>query len=917
MLFASGCAWITRASVSGETEGNLASDESSLDGTGRVLAFASAASTLVPGDTNGVADVFARETLTRTIERVSVGVGGAQANGASRAPSVSSDGRYIAFISDASNLVAGDTNGVADLFRFDRTAHQTLKISEATGAPSISADGTKVAFERGGAVFVSDVATAQTVLVSNAASAPDLSPDGRLLAFQSAGDVFVQELSTAIVTQIDVTVAGVPSVAVASDPAVDNSGAVTFTSDATDLVPGGLGLSGATNVYLRRGGTTTLVTPAANGNSRNSRLSDDGRYIAFESDATNVVGGDTNGKTDVFVRDVQTSTTQRASTAALLDQANGASTDVDISGNGQYVSFTSDATNLDPNDHNGVPDVFIRFAFPPTVESMSPATIAPGAANQPFTVNGRGFRAGVAVLATSATFTVTSVTETQITGTVTIDTLAAPGMRDVTVGLPGLGGAQRGGADSCACLTVVDPSKMNVVFVLTDDGAPGQYDEVADLKPNGFFAWMRANGRRYDMTSNNNICCPGRAVLWTGQTSQNAGVVNITDFRRIGSSLATDLQGAGWCTGLSGKLFAEYKHKSSDQVEPGWTYFEPAWSDYPLFTPPGTNPPFHALTRAGTTVDPTDYSTDYIGTTSSAQLTDCWAQHKPAYIVMNPFAPHAGVFPEATYASTPVAPWTPTDPSFNEADFSDKPQWMQSHPGFQLRDTAALTAEMQDEHTRIIRSLLSVDDAGAALRDQVIAAGALDHTIFVVMPDNGLLLGEHRVEIQKFFPWPQDNLEAFIVGPGFAPGTTSPARVSNMDVAPTLSAAVGVPPSGRVPDGLPIQTVEARADRGNSRWFPVKISPYLYPFCGGSTGVPCGKSADGALTSRYLYWEYNNGEKEMYDLTTDPAALTNIASSTNPTYVAARAQLSALTVTGRTCAGATCQTDAPAALRRS
>ena len=158
VVLLAGCAWIQRSSVSSApaaVQGNQASDEPALGGSGAFVAFSSRASNLVPGDTNGVADIFVRNHKTGTTERVSVGAGGAQANGASRSPSISNDGRYVVFETDATNLPGTGDDTVADVVVRDRKLATTTTVSispngtpmfAAAVDPVISGDGRTVAF---------------------------------------------------------------------------------------------------------------------------------------------------------------------------------------------------------------------------------------------------------------------------------------------------------------------------------------------------------------------------------------------------------------------------------------------------------------------------------------------------------------------------------------------------------------------------------------------------------------------------------------------------------------------------------------------------------------------------------------------------------------------------------------------------
>src|SRR5437762_758323 len=213
-----------RVSVASDgTEGNDVSLGSALSADGRFVAFDSAATDLVAGDTNGVSDVFVHDRQTGTTERVSVASGGAQGNGSSGLigfafpPALSADGRFVAFVSAATDLVAGDTNGVSDVFVHDRQTGTTERVSVASGGA------------------------------------------------QGNG----------------------------------NSGGF-------------------------------FAVPA---------LSAAGRFVAFQSAATNLVAGDTNGTTDVFVHDRQTCTTERMSVASGGAQGNGVSAGPALSADGRVVAF--------------------------------------------------------------------------------------------------------------------------------------------------------------------------------------------------------------------------------------------------------------------------------------------------------------------------------------------------------------------------------------------------------------------------------------------------------------------------------------------------------------------------------------------------------------------------------------------------
>ena len=321
-----------RVSVkSNETQVFAPSSQSEMSLDGRFVAFVSGAQGLVSGDTNGKLDVFLRDRVAGTTTRVSVGSGGSQGNGRSDLPSISRDGRYVAFFSEATNLVAGDTNGRSDIFVRDVVAGSTRRVSVTAGGgqangdsafPSISDNGRQVAFS-----------SAASNLVSG---------DGNGLQ-----DIFVRDLAAATTRRVSVSSTGAGGNGPSIFPAISGNGdVVAFVSDATNLVPGDTNGSRDVFVRVRSTNTTQLVSVGAGGEPADSisaepALSRDGRYVAFDSSATNLVPGDTDGFQDVFVRDRVAGTTQLVSAWPSGTPANRLSTAPDISENGQVVVFVS------------------------------------------------------------------------------------------------------------------------------------------------------------------------------------------------------------------------------------------------------------------------------------------------------------------------------------------------------------------------------------------------------------------------------------------------------------------------------------------------------------------------------------------------------------------------------------------------
>jgi len=338
---------------------------------GRYVAFISEASNLVPGDTNDVADVFVRDRAAGTTERISIATDGTEGDGrCDFTPAISDNGRFIAFASFADNLVADDTNGVFDIFLRDRKKGTTKRLSVSTAGvqannfnvtPSISADGKVIAF----------MSAADNLL----ATGPGIPGDTNGLF-----DIYVRDRTAGTTTRVSVDSAGVQANGFSVKPAVSGDGNyVAFRSAATNLVVGDTNGFFDVFVHNRTSGVTERVSlPCAaaegDGDSEIIGISGDGNCVAFHSVATNMVPSDTNGKQDVFVRDRGAGTTERVSLSTAGVEGNGDSGGSAISRDGRYVTFTSKATNLVAGDTNLRDDIFVR-------DRMTNATVRASLAN--------------------------------------------------------------------------------------------------------------------------------------------------------------------------------------------------------------------------------------------------------------------------------------------------------------------------------------------------------------------------------------------------------------------------------------------------------------------------------------------------------------------------------------------------------
>jgi len=403
-----------RVSVASDgTEGNAESSYSDISADGRYVTFESYASNLVTGDTNNYceydgdddydencADVFIHDRQTGETTRVSVASGGTQGNEGSYDPTLSADGRYVAFSSMATNLVADDTNGKTDIFVHDRESGVTTLVSVDnygwqangwSGWARISADGQSVAFASSATnlhpgdvnyrddIFVRDLVNEVTSMVSvsssgsdgqDTSSNPSISDDGRYVAFDSWStnlvdgdtnefiDIFVHDRESGETTRVSVASDGTQGDADSSEPDISGDGqSVAFYSQATNLVIGDVNGFEDVFVHDRSSGETTLVSRASDGTpgnygSSSTSISGDGRYVAFKSWADNLVVGDTNGYDDIFLHDRTSGETIQVSIATDGTQSDDYSWSPSLSAGGLIVAFESFATNLVAGDTN-------------------------------------------------------------------------------------------------------------------------------------------------------------------------------------------------------------------------------------------------------------------------------------------------------------------------------------------------------------------------------------------------------------------------------------------------------------------------------------------------------------------------------------------------------------------------------------
>ncbi|MGI0491461.1 Calx-beta domain-containing protein [Alkalinema pantanalense CENA528] len=348
-------------SATGTQAGDNSSDAPVLSANGQYLAFSSLASNLVAtGDTNGALDIYWRDLDSANPSRLISQVGGVVGNSSSLNPVMSDDGKTIVFVSSATNLIANDTNNRADAFAYNIDSQVLSLVTRQQGVtpPTVGDSGTQ---------------------------SPAISGDGKFVFFSSDAtnlvpqdtngveDVFFTDLTTGAVSLVSratrTSVTGNGNSEVTANQSISTDGRyVVFTSSVDKLVSGDT--NGVTDIFLRdvtlpssdpnaiKLVSRTTTGNAGNGASSTPMISGDGNFIVFTSSASDLVAGDTNNQADIFLYNRSTGTVQLISKVGST-LANGASANPIISNDGQYVVFTSTASNLVANDSNNAQDVFL------------------------------------------------------------------------------------------------------------------------------------------------------------------------------------------------------------------------------------------------------------------------------------------------------------------------------------------------------------------------------------------------------------------------------------------------------------------------------------------------------------------------------------------------------------------------------
>jgi N-acetylglucosamine-6-sulfatase len=413
-------------------------------------------------------------------------------------------------------------------------------------------------------------------------------------------------------------------------------------------------------------------------------------------------------------------------------------------------------------------------------------------------------------------------------------------------------------------------TKPNILFVLTDDM------RISDLQ---FMPQTRKllSGEGVKFTRafvTNSLCCPSRATILRGQYAHNHEILSnrvplggFDKVRSLGlenSTIATWLDGAGYDTMLIGKYFNGY---DNTYVPPGWDEWHGYLGDYVQSGTYRINENGQINTYDRSQIHDTDLFSD-----KAATFLQNTAGGAPFFMYLSTNAPHTPALAAKRHQGMFSDVSLPNPPSFNEADVSDKPAWMRNTPSL----TPEEVGNLGQRYRQRLRSLQSVDEMVGRLVGVLGQTGELSNTYIVFTSDNGLHLGEHRINKKKWTAYEEAiQVPLLVRGPGVPRGVSRSQMALNNDLAPTFASWAGLTPPSFV-DGRLLGPLLSASPPSSWRsallvehWQDLNGDPY-------AATIP---DYTAVRTGRYLFTRYATGESELYDLSNDPYELRSLHNS--------------------------------------
>jgi N-acetylglucosamine-6-sulfatase len=432
-------------------------------------------------------------------------------------------------------------------------------------------------------------------------------------------------------------------------------------------------------------------------------------------------------------------------------------------------------------------------------------------------------------------------------------------------GLSGCAQVQRESAEGQSSTS----EQPNIIFVLTDD-----LDFASTQKMPQISSLLADQGTSFEEAFvSHSVCCPSRSTILTGLYDHNHHVLGneppAGGFQKFLSegheenTIAVRLQEAGYQTAFFGKYLNGYPAGDPTHVPPGWEEWYGKLDGQRLYN--------YRLNENGEEVsygnEPEDFFTDVLSGQATDFVQRAAPDSKPFFMYVAPTAPHGPATPAERHKGAFSEEEPPRPPSFDEEDVSDKPSQIQGTERISEDDASTI----DDYYRQRLESMLAVDDMVGSLVQELEGSGELDNTFIFFTSDNGFEQGEHRRKTGKNQAYEESSHVPLLVrGPGVPAGSETAKLALNTDFAPTFADLAGAefPADGR--SLVPLL--------GGDEDLPWRTSVLL-------ERLPTQRGYQAIRTGTHKYVEYNNGEKEVYDLEADPYELDNVYESADPSLL--------------------------------
>jgi N-acetylglucosamine-6-sulfatase len=411
--------------------------------------------------------------------------------------------------------------------------------------------------------------------------------------------------------------------------------------------------------------------------------------------------------------------------------------------------------------------------------------------------------------------------------------------------------------------------RPNIILVLVDD-----LDYASALRMPAISSSLLEEGASFENAfASYPLCCPSRATILTGLYAHNhevkgnrppnGGFEKFRDEGHEEDTIAALLQQSGYRTALFGKYLNGYGEEDPTYVPSGWDEWHVKLDKQRAYDY-RTNENGEVVSHGR---EAEDFYTDFLSNQATEYVRSAAPNPEPFFLHLTPTAPHLPATPAERHEDAFAGEEAPHPPSFDEEDLSDKPSWISNID--RVSDEEA--SEIDERYQKRLKSMLAVDEMVAALVEELEAAGELDDTFLFFTSDNGFLQGEHRVMQGKSRAYEESSrVPLFVRGPGVTAGWEIKEIVLNTDLASTFAELAGL-------EEFPAADGRSLAPLIRGEELPSWRNAVLLEAEGfGEEEASSPPAFRAVRTETHKYVEYENGERELYDLTTDPYELENL-----------------------------------------